>query len=74
MVTHRKKTDHSESDDMTRSIVVTGATYIETHTKQERRRDDTTFARHLITTLGVNPSHIQRVFRFLKQQTNDLHL
>ena len=70
----KRQLDHSESEDMKISIVVTGAPYIETHTTQERRRDDITYVRHLITTLGADPSHTQRVFRFPKQQANDLHL
>ena len=45
---------------MKRTIVVTG-----------RRRDDTTFAKELVTRLGIDSATIQHVFRFHKRPTAD---
>ena len=67
----RKQHEHSDADDDKRSLVVTGAPYNDSLRRIERNRNDTTFARQLVSELGIDPAHIQRVFRFPKQQQND---
>ena len=67
----RKQHEHSDADDDKRSVVVTGAPYNDSLRRIERNRNDTTFARQLVSELGIDPVHIQRVFRFPKQQQND---
>ena len=67
----KRQTEKNDTDDMKRTIVVTGAPYEETHNPSDRRRDDTTFAKELVNKLGIDPSTIQRVFRFRKRPTTD---
>ena len=68
-----KQPEHSDADDDNRSVVVTGAPYNDTLRRIDRNRNDTTFARELVTELGIDPAHIglQRVFRFPKHQHTD---
>ena len=67
----RKQHEHSDADDDKRSVVATGAPYNDSLRRIERNRNDTAFARQLVSELGIDPAHIQRVFRFPKQQQND---
>ena len=67
----RKQHEHSDADDDKRSVVVTGAPYNDTLRRIDRNRNDTTFARELVGELGIDPAHIQRVFRFPKHKHND---
>ena len=67
----KRQNDKTDSDDMKRTIVVTGAPYDDSHNPAKRRRDDTTFAKELVTKLGIDSSTIQRVFRFRKRPTAD---
>ena len=67
----RKQHEHSDADDDKRSVVVRGAPYNDPLRRIERNRNDTTIARQLVAELGIDPAHIQRVFRFPKQQQND---
>ena len=60
----RKQHEYSDADDDKRSVVVTGAPYNDSLRRIERNRNDTTFARQLVSELGIDPAHIQRVFRF----------
>ena len=47
----RRQTETSEADDHKRSIIVLGAPFDESKTRIERNRVDTTFVRHLASTL-----------------------
>ena len=67
----KRQNDKTDSDDMKRTIVVTGAPYDDSHNPADRRRDDTAFAKELVTKLGIDSSTIQRVFRFRKRPTAD---
>ena len=60
----KRQNDKTDSDDMKRTIVVTGAPYDDSHNPADRRRDDTAFAKELVTKLGIDSSTIQRVFPF----------
>ena len=67
----KQQTAQSDVDDTKRSVIVSGAPYNSALGRAERQRTDTTFARNLATELGVDPSHIQRVFRFRQNRTDE---
>ena len=67
----KRQTQQNNTDDMKRTIVVTGAPYDETTNQHDRRRVDITFAKELVVKLGIDPGTIQRVFHFRKRQNTD---
>ena len=67
----RRQTETSEADDHKRSVIVLGAPFDESKTRIERNRVDTTFVRHLASTLGIDPIQVQRVHRFAKHPGNE---
>ena len=67
----RRQTETSEADDHMRSVSVLGAPFDESKTRIERNRVDTTFFRHLASTLGIDPIQVQRVHRFAKHPGNE---
>ena len=67
----KRQTETREADDHKRSVIVLGAPFDESKTRIERNRVDTTFVRHLASTLGIDPMQVQRVHRFAKHPGNE---